>query len=499
MIPVYDMNGRTITPEKKKREKRLAISLLILAFLIAFIYLPGFFLTDSSNDTAKAVVPDSSAIRLSNTALRDNQQEDFDGDGLTNAEESDAGTNAWNADTDGDGATDYYELKISDTDPLTANDLLTDEQTKLDRENEKKVGSPYKIGNVILWADDYQAKSHGSVVETTTGYRFNAFSGYAQFPAEDGKYAYQLENGVRTLLPYREAENAWRIDGNTTVELYDKQLEEIVEFNFFFHPVYAPSNIATDVLAVLLPDRGLITAEKKMKMDVEPDTRENVVIDIEKPIFDSTDPQRFTMNSNTLNDLLFVRETIKEEQCCVAVSLFNAEYGEYLAIIYGYTYEGDLLLADMNSLEPIGVLDITENARKILDESGDILSMSYFDFSGFGFNSQNGDRISFFAASSSSITGDQPSGFGNASEDSNQDKTTEEEQKTEDSDKDMTTLESEATQEKEPDKTSDENTNEEDSNSHEEESQTSNVITDSSEANESRTEETAPDSEASPE
>ena len=131
MIPVYDMNGRTITPEKKKREKRLAISLLILAFLIAFIYLPGFFLTDSSNDTAKAVAPDSSAIRLSNTALRDNQQEDFDGDGLTNAEESDAGTNAWNADTDGDGATDYYELKISDTDPLTANDLLTDEQTKL--------------------------------------------------------------------------------------------------------------------------------------------------------------------------------------------------------------------------------------------------------------------------------------------------------------------------------------------------------------------------------
>ena len=66
----------------------------------------------------------------------------------------------------------------------------------------------------------------------------------------------------------------------------------------------------------------------------------------------------------------------------------------------------------MNTLEPIGVLSIEENARKIIDDTGSLLSMSYFDFSGFGFDSRNGDRISFFAASASALTGDQPSGFG---------------------------------------------------------------------------------------
>lgn len=412
VIPVYDMDGHTITPEKKKREKRLALLILTLSAIAIFIYFPGFFMEDAGSEDSVTVTPDSSAIRLSNSALRDNPQEDFDGDGLTNTEEINAGTNPWNADTDGDGATDYFEVKVSDTDPLTENDLLEDMQTKMDRNNEKNVGSPYKIGNVILWADNYEAKSHGSVVETVSGYRFHLFSGYAQFPENEGKYAYKVERGIRTLLPYRENENAWQIEGDMTVELYDEPLEKIVEFNFFFHPVYAPSNMATDLLSKILPDKGFITAEQKMKIDVEPDTRDNTVIDIKKPIFDSTDSYRFTLNSNTLNDLLFVRETIKEEECCVAVSLFHEEYGEYLAIVYGYTYDGDLLLADMNTLEPIGVLSIEENARKIIDDTGSLLSMSYFDFSGFGFDSRNGDRISFFAASASSLTGDQPSGFG---------------------------------------------------------------------------------------
>lgn len=54
----------------------------------------------------------------------------------------------------------------------------------------------------------------------------------------------------------------------------------------------------------------------------------------------------------------------------------------------------------MNTLEPIGTLSITESARKTMNESGDIVSISYFDFKGFGFDSQKGDRISFFAATS---------------------------------------------------------------------------------------------------
>jgi len=54
---------------------------------------------------------------------------DIDGDGLTNAEEERLGTNPYDPDTDGDGLSDWYEVKILNTDPLridTDGDGLTD-------------------------------------------------------------------------------------------------------------------------------------------------------------------------------------------------------------------------------------------------------------------------------------------------------------------------------------------------------------------------------------
>lgn len=421
IIPVYDMDGHTVTPELRKRKNSIGMLIIILTLLLAFIYFPGFFMGGEKSGGGTVVTPDSTAIRLSNEALRNSQGEDFDGDGLTNEEETTAGTDPWNVDTDGDGAIDSYEVRQSDTNPLEKNDLLEDLQTKADRENGKKVGSPYKISNVILWADDYQSKAHGSVVETTTGYRFCGFTGYAQFSESPDGYVYKVENGVHTLLDYRKTENVWRIDSDMEVEIYDEKLSEVIEFNFFNNPVYAKSNAFLDTIAFILPDNGFITAEKKMKIDTEPDTREGVSVEIEKPIFDSSDSYRFTMNSNTLNDLQFVRQTLEEDGCCVAVSLFNTEYGEYLAIVYGYTYSGSLLLADMNTMEPIGTLNITEMAKKIINESGEIVSMNYFDFDGFGFNSANGDRISFFAASSSTVNPDGASLFGQGTQEQNVD------------------------------------------------------------------------------
>ncbi|MFR3808662.1 MAG: hypothetical protein ACLTX3_06855 [Lachnospiraceae bacterium] len=89
---------------------------------------------------------------------------------------------------------------------------------------------------MILWADDYASKSYGSVVETINGYRFCNFHGYAQFPDTEGKYAYANQNGVHTLLGKRNEENAWRIDGDASVELYDKKLKEICDLSIFgFH------------------------------------------------------------------------------------------------------------------------------------------------------------------------------------------------------------------------------------------------------------------------
>ena len=55
--------------------------------------------------------------------------DDIDGDGLTNAEEREAGTNPAAADSDGDGLDDYSELRVHHTNPLywdTDRDVLSD-------------------------------------------------------------------------------------------------------------------------------------------------------------------------------------------------------------------------------------------------------------------------------------------------------------------------------------------------------------------------------------
>lgn len=82
----------------------------------------------------------------------------------------------------------------------------------------------------------------------------------------------------------------------------------------------------------------------------------------------------------------------------------SAERGEYIVLIYGYDYEGNLLCADNSTGQRIGTIQITEKAKKILNKSGEIVSISYFDFKGFGFNSISGDRISFFASADGSQT-----------------------------------------------------------------------------------------------
>ncbi len=79
--------------------------------------------------SAPPVIPPINAPTISPSAL------DSDGDGLSNAEEAQLGTNPNLIDTDNDGLTDFEEVKIYHTDPLkkdTDGDGLTDfEEVKI--------------------------------------------------------------------------------------------------------------------------------------------------------------------------------------------------------------------------------------------------------------------------------------------------------------------------------------------------------------------------------
>ena len=406
--PLFDTRGRDIDPVKKERRKRALRIAAAISAVVVFLYLPGQVL-DMQDPvyygyaTLNAVQPDGSSIKMNTSAVRSRTEEDFDGDGLTNSDEEKHGTNMWDPDTDGDGAYDVYEINISETNPCKYDEaILVDLQTKLDEANGKEVTSPYKIGNVIVWPANYHSRAHGSVVETGYGaYYFCDFSGYAQFPSGTERvYAYEVKDRVHTLLPYLEQENAYQVKSGTLVEVYEQPLECVVEFDLFGKPFYAPSNKVTDFLAGVLADRGFVCAIKKARIDVEPDTAKDTVTEIRKPSYDTNNDDRFTRNTNLLENLAYVWQMIADEGACVSVSLYNEKYGEYIFIVYGFDARGNLLVADPATLKPMGTLAVGERAKRVVDASGSIKTRQYFVFRGFGFNSAAGDRISFFASTS---------------------------------------------------------------------------------------------------
>lgn len=404
-IPTFGVDGKVIIPGKKERQKKIKRTVVIVSAIALFIYIPQFFMgnTSSSEDNKLAVSLDVSAVKRSTDAMKENSAADFDNDGIDNGEEQNQNTNCWFLDSDQDGLTDYCEIYITKTNPNKADvGYLADKQKTEDGKKGKRVSSPYKIGNVILWANNYTSKAYGSVVETTRGYRFSNFSGYAQFPDPSGKYYYRLKDGIRTPLTYRADENVYEIEPYDTIEVYNKELLRIVDLNVFGKHVYLEKNKFSSILAVIFPSKGFFSAQVKCRMDIEPDTRESTTTDIIKIEYDKEDASRYTMNTNSLSNLQYVRETIKKGSC-VEVSLYKPSKGEYIGIIYGYTYEGDLLIADADTLEPIGTLKITETAKKIMNNDGDLVSYSYFDFKGLGFDSKKFDRICFFAATTDNI------------------------------------------------------------------------------------------------
>ena len=398
-IPTYSATGKALNPEIKIRRKKLAKIILLFSLLFSIIYLPSIIiniLPKTKKTEGYIITPDSQAIKKYNELFSQAPDEDFDMDGITNDREQNIElTNPYDIDSDHDGASDYYEIYISKTAPNLADDnIVLDAQQKMDDEQGKTVSTPYRIENVILWADDYESKAKGGVIETLHGYIFHDFKGYAQFPNDTDIYVYEFKNGVRTLLPYLKEENAWRIDNSGFVEVYQEPLEEIVELDLFFHPFYLGSNFFTKAVSFILPQKGLFAASKKTIKDIDPDTNMPTTAEINTPVYESETSEWLKHNTNSLSDLKYVYSIIDENKC-VPVSLYNQNDGEYIGIIYGYTYNGDLLIADPNSLEHIDTIMITEVGTKLLDDDDGFTLHTYFTWKGLGFSSSRYDRISF--------------------------------------------------------------------------------------------------------
>ena len=401
-IPKYGKDG---TAKHRWRVIPLTLGCVIifLGLLLASVHIPVLLHRETpiQESISFPVQPDEAGVRNLLEYARDHPGEDFDSDGLSNTEENTYGTDPRNPDTDGDGISDYAEIYLFNTRPGEADSQLeTLFSAKLDGIG-MKYSDPYRIHDVILWADSLHCRSTGTVVPTLRGFRFSNFSGWAQFPGT--VHAYLLEDDVHKTLEWRETENAWRIeaiDSGPEIALYSEPLPSAFLLTAFNKPYILDSCILTDILSTILPrEHSFLTCREVFLQDLEDLSLSATVTGREAPETDLSDLSRFGECTNELSSLTSVYSSILSGRP-VPVSLQSASYGECLMIIYGFTEYGDLILCERegNSKDADGnpyLLDICEKSAITVDQTGEIRQREFFDFNGLGFSSLRGDKIHF--------------------------------------------------------------------------------------------------------
>jgi len=386
-------------PDRKRFKKKHIFLLSLIVILLGIIYIPQFFIKDVDRDTNVPVSFNKDALSEFATLLESNPDADWDNDGLANKTEKVLGSDPLDPDSDGDGVYDGYE-NSNHSNPVVYNkNILKKAVKKEDKKNGSSLDTPYMVGDVILWADNYKAKAQGSVVKTLNGYRFTGFKGFAQFSS--GRYAYRVTDNGLVPLKYNEKENIWKISGDWDVLLYDKKLEEIALVRVGKKPVLMRRSFFSDVLVTLLPEKGPLTAVRCTSLDLLGEESKAYRAYTEKLNAVNPVPERLSKNMNTLEDYNTVRNVIMNDEKPVTVSLFNKDKGELIGLIFAYDTGGiyslpRFIISDPLTGEMLGSITVTEKSKQIIDANGKRFVNNYFDFKGMGFDSGKGDRISFF-------------------------------------------------------------------------------------------------------
>ena len=400
-IAEYTQDGKAVKEKFPKGLKVVGYIFIFILAIAAVIYVPPLFYKEKTDSSYTPIIPDASALKTYLTYVKDHPDDDFDNDGLNNTMEDSQGTDVWKVDTDMDGVSDYAELLLTETSPTDFSNTLVQYIMKQDKKNGVAIGRPYKVDDIIFWADDYVAKAYSGVVRTLQGYRIWNFSGWVRFPGK--VYAYSYHNGIHHELEHKEIEDAYFINTNDEIRLYDAPLSFVHKLSLpFAGDLYLQDNAFDRFLTAVLPDKGgPVTCRKVAAIDTMPSQEERSSAVIRMPFIDRSDLSRFGKNQNALQDLAKVWGMIDKGQC-VAVSMYSQTAGESIGIIYGYTSDGSLLVAG-EDLVPAGKITIVETAMKMMNAEGEIGQRSWYDWYGLGFSSYRGDRINFIASTVTAV------------------------------------------------------------------------------------------------
>ena len=394
-IPTYSL----IKP-KKKIPRPVLICTMVVLLVFTTIYLPPMIIEEpdmsyhASVDLSASADPE--AMELAQSYMRNHPEADFDNDGLTNEEELNAGTGIYIVDNDFDGTSDYAELYLTESNPTVPDDAILKFVINADNKNGTTVNTPFKVHDVVLWADNYEAKARGSVVKLPDGsYNFYRFQGWVQFP-EDVVAAYEVDNGVQVELKKNES-GYFYIDSPElkNVRIYGEQPETCYIISLLGNRFSTPDNIFFKFLSWIFPSHGmgLITCRPALANDLDGTWDEVSVVNDKSQYRASSFPnERFGFDQRLLTDLSGIMAEIDSGNN-VIISLMSHQVGEVIVEVYGYTSRNNLLVCDPSTGEDLGIINIDILPERMLDQSGSIEEYEHFAFNGCGYSSEARHRI----------------------------------------------------------------------------------------------------------
>lgn len=395
VIPTY-----TIAKQHRKIPKPFFIIFTVVLLLFTTIYLPPMVISEPDTSAHTSVdlrlSANPNAMEWALTYLRNNPEMDFDGDGLVNETELSYNTGVYLIDNDDDGTTDYAELYLTETNPCVYDESVINFVKQADIKTGSPVNKPFKLHDVILWADDYESKARGGVIPLADGsYNFYRFEGWCQFP-DDAQYAYKVVNGVQQALEKNES-GYFYIDSKElmNVRVYQTKPEACYLVRLLSNEFTIGDSTLGKVLSTVLPSKGygLIVCKPALVNDFDGTWEETAVKNAPtaKKLGEYSE-ERFGRDQQSLADLSTIFSEINSGRN-VIVSLMSHEIGEVFVEVYGYTNRNNLLICDPETGDDYGALNIKVVGERVLDQTGSIVSYEHFIFTGCGYSSAARHRL----------------------------------------------------------------------------------------------------------
>lgn len=395
IIPTY-----TLKKQKKKISKPILALVFVAVAIFGIVYLPPMVIAEpdmtyhaSIDMTGQA---NFAALEWASSYLRNNPEADFDNDGLTNEEELSYNTGVYIADNDNDGTTDYAELYLTETNPCVKDESAMNFVIQADSKTGNAVNTPFKLHDVVMWADDYESKARGGVIPLSDGsYNFYRFKGWVQFPGTVDS-AYKVVNGIQQKLKKNDT-GYFYIDSAalTNVRIYKEAPEACYILDVLDNRLSLDDNTFGKILCFILPShgKGFITCKPALKNDLDGSWVESAnANEIVAKKVGGYDEARFGRDDKLLTNLSAIFSDIDNGKN-VVISLMSHEVGEIYLEVYGYTNRGNLLVADPETGKELGVINVDVIGERVLDKSGSIASYEHFAWNGCGYSSSARHRI----------------------------------------------------------------------------------------------------------